>query len=95
MSQKNSREAKKRRRVMNGFSTGTPTYIDLVEYVRLRTGCTRTIAERVLLAGALMVDSHPVGYKWERNRKVLDPFLKAEFRDRIVVKMPKELTEDN
>lgn len=68
-----------------------PAYIDLIDYVKLRTRCSTSTAKRVLLAGALMVDSHPVGFKYYRDQKVLDPYLPAEHRDKIVVRMPKEL----
>jgi hypothetical protein len=93
MSKKNSREEKKKRRVINSLANTPTSYIDLIQYVRDRTNCSASMAVEVLLAGALKVDSHPVGYKWEGPRKVLDPYLPAEYRDRIIVVMPKELKE--
>ena len=68
-----------------------PAQIDLIEYVKIRTRCSNSTARRVLLAGALMVDSHPVGFKWNKDQKVLDRYISAEYRDRIVVRMPPEL----
>lgn len=99
MSQKNSREAKKRRRVLKELRNTPPGYINLIDYLKDRSGCTTGTAEKVLLAGALKVDSHPVGYKWEKvfgeNRKVLDPYLPSEYRDRLVVVKPDYLKEDD
>jgi hypothetical protein len=64
-----------------------PAYIDLIEYVKLRTRCTTGMAKKVLLSGALRIDSHPVGFRWEGQggnaRKVLYPFLEAKHRPNL------------
>lgn len=64
-----------------------PAYIDLIEYVKVRTRCTTTMAKRVLMSGALRVDSHPVGFKIldRSGKKELDPYLPAEYRHRITI----------
>lgn len=89
MSRKNSREAKAARRLQKSIRIGLPAYIDLIEYVRDRTNCTAGTAEKILLSGGLMVDSHPVGFKWRRvngrNVRVLDRYLPAEHKDKIKV----------
>lgn len=96
MSQRNSRENKKRRRTAKAIQRMAvrPAYIDLIEYVKVRTRCSTGTAEKVLLAGALKVDSHPVGYKWRDNpltgkaEKVLERYIPAEHRMNIVVTNP-------
>lgn len=93
MSQKNSREAKKKRRIRNSLANTPPGYIDLIQYVKDRTHCSTVMAQRVLLAGALRVDSHPVGYKLYKDQKVLDPYLPAHMASRIIVSVPKELKD--
>lgn len=91
MSHKNNQEAKRQRRVLNTLANTPPAYIDLIDYVKMRTRCSTVMAKKVLLAGALRVDSHPVGYKLHKNgAKELDPFLPAHLQDRIVVQMPPE-----
>lgn len=83
--------AKRKRKLLKGLRNTPPAFIDLTDWIKLRVNCSRSMAERILLADGLKVDSHPVGYKWEKDPlgggmvKVLDPFLKAEFRDRIVI----------
>lgn len=93
MSRKNSREAKRRRRTLNSLANTPPGYIDLVAYVKTRTHCSTGMAHKVLLAGALRVDSHPVGVKSYKDRKVLDPYLPAHLYSRLTVQMPKELKD--
>lgn len=92
MSIANSRENKKRRRIVKSLTIGLPAYINLVEYVKDRTNCTTGTAKAVLLSGALKVDSHPIGYKFVkvngRDEKVLNPLLPAELRNRIEINAP-------
>lgn len=95
MSQKNSRENKKRRKLLKNLRAPLPENIDLIEYVRTRTGCTHATAEAVLLSGALRVDSHPVGFKWEKGRKgevvkVLQPYLPADKYSSLQIVKPKD-----
>lgn len=83
-------EERKRRKLLKQLRATPEAYIDLIHYVRIRTNCTASMAAKVLLAGALRVDSHPVGYKWQKDLtgksvKVLDPYLPAKYRDQIVV----------
>lgn len=85
MSIKNSLENKKRRRVAKSITIGLPAYINLIEYVKDRTRCTTGTATAVLLSGAIKVDSHTVGYKTVGGKKVLQPLLPAEMRDRIMI----------
>ena len=99
MSRKNSRENKKRRKLLKNLRTPLPRHIDLIDYVRTRTRCTRRTAEQVLLSGALRVDSHPVGFKWEKGRdgevrKQLYPYLPAEKYDRLQIVKPKDENYD-
>lgn len=92
MSQKNSSDNKKRQRVLKSLKTELPAYIDLIDYVRSRTRCTEATARKVLLSGALRVDSHPVGYKFDANgKKYLDPYIPASKRADIRIVKPKEL----
>lgn len=98
MSQKNSRENKKRRKVLKSLRAPLPAYIDLIDYVKVRTRCTTATAQKVCLSGALMVDSHPVGYKWEKRGKesvkVLDPYLPADKYSSLRVVKPKDENYD-
>lgn len=83
----NARAARRRKaREAARIAAGPPAYIDLIHYVKLRTRCTTGTAKRVLLAGALKMDSHPVGYKLtKKGKKILDPLISADLRDRIVI----------
>jgi hypothetical protein len=78
---------KKKRRLIRSLRNTPPTHIDLIDYVKLRTRCTTGMAQKVILSGSIMVDSHPIGFKWEGKggnaRKVLHPYVDAKFRDRI------------
>jgi hypothetical protein len=86
-------EEKRKRRLLKGLRNTPPAFVDLRQWIRLRVNCSNRMAERILLAEGLKVDSHPVGYKWEKDPlqragkmiKVLDPFLPVEYRDRIVI----------
>lgn len=90
MAKTNSRENKKRRRIAKSITIGLPAYINLIDYVKDRTGCSNSTAKRTLFEGVLMIDSHPIGYKWQkingRDEKVLDPLLPAELKDKITVR---------
>ena len=89
MSARNRPEAKRQRRLLKSLRNTPPAYIDLREWIQMRVKCSKRTAEKVLLAGGLRVDSHPVGYKWANDPvtgnavRVLDPYLPAHFRDRI------------
>lgn len=72
------------RKVHKALRNTPPGYIDLIEFVKIRTHCTTGMAKTVLLAGVLRVDSHPVGYRWISGRKELDPYLPAKHRGQIV-----------
>lgn len=90
MSRKNTDPVeRKRRKVLKALRNTPPGYIDLIEYVKLRTRCTTSMAKKVILSGALKVDSHPVGFKWEGQggnaQKVLYPYLESKHRGKIVV----------
>lgn len=71
------------------------SYINLLWYLQDRNYANTTGGARaLLLAGKVMVDSHVVGRKKitatdpsgeEVSEWVADPFIKAEYRDRIIV----------
>lgn len=90
MSRRNTLEAKAARRARKQITRGTvPAYIDLIAYVRARTNCTAGTARKVLMSGALRVDSHPVGFTREKGDvKVLAPLLDAKHRGNIQVVDP-------
>lgn len=91
MGRKSRLKADKRHRIARALREPLPTYIDLVDYVQFRTRCSRTMAIKVILSGALTVDGEPVGYILFKDRKVLSPFLPAGQRSKIVVGTPEEL----
>lgn len=99
MSRKNSPEERKLRKIRKSLRNTPESYIDLIDYVKVRTKCSTKMAEKVLLSGALRVDSHPVGYKWSNDpltgdaAKRLDRYLPAKFRDQIVVQWNPEEAE--
>jgi hypothetical protein len=77
---------KKKDRLIRSLDNTPPAYIDLIDYVKMRTRCTTGMAKKVILAGSLMVDSHPIGYKLhDGDRKELHPYVDAKFRDRITI----------
>lgn len=79
------------RRVAKKLRATPQEWIDLVDYVKFRTRCTSGMARKVLMSGALRVDSHPVGFKWvkdpltDESVKVLDQYIDAKHRPNIVV----------
>lgn len=91
MSARNRTDAKKKRKLLKGLRNTPPSFIDLTEWIRLRVNCSRRMAERILLAEGLKVESHPVGFKWERDPltgdmiKVLDVLLPARYRNEITI----------
>lgn len=91
MSARNRLVEKKKRRLIKSLRNTPPGYVDLVEYVRLRSRCSRGMAKRVILSGALTVDSHTVGFKTIDGRKVLDQCIPAKYRNDIVIRMPKNV----
>lgn len=88
MSVTNTREEKKKRRVLHALRQTPPAYIDLIDYIKLRTRCTTGMAKKVILAGALMVDDTVVGYV-----HVEDPAVPGGKRKQLVTRVPAELRE--
>lgn len=84
-------KADKSRKFEKAMRNTPPAYIDLIVYVQMRTRCSRRMAVTVLFAGALTVDGKPVGFRAQRDHKVLDQYIPAELRSKIVVRMPEEL----
>lgn len=89
-------EAKKRRRVAKAIRRRPlPAWIDLIHWLKLH-GYAETTGQavKILLAKRVVVDSHPVGFKemsvFENgqilHKDVVDPYIKAEHRGRIIVK---------
>lgn len=96
MSARNTLEAKKRRRVIKALRITPPAVIDLIDYVKVRTRCTTSTAEAVLLSGALKVDSHVVGRKTVidplgKEQLVVNRYLPAKFRKDIQIISPELL----
>jgi len=90
MSRKNTDKLERAaRRVAKKLRATPPESIDLIDYVKFRTRCTTGMARKVLLSGALRVDSHPVGFKWVPNpmtgesMKVIDQYIDAKHRGSI------------
>lgn len=97
MSRRNTNPNEKAaRKISKALRNTPPSYIDLVAYVKDRTKCSTTTAKKVLLSGALRVDSHPVGFKWANDPltgnavKILNPYLDAKHRDSIVIQWDAE-----
>lgn len=91
MSRRNSRENKKRRKLLKNLRTPLPSHIDLIDYVQSRTRCTTGTAKKVLLSGALMVESHPVGFKYnDKGVKYLHPYLPTEKYSELRIVKPKD-----
>jgi hypothetical protein len=92
MSARNTLEAKRARRARRTLTKGVlPAYINLIEWVKLRSGLSTRQAQNVLLHGSLRVDSHPVGYVEENGKKFLKVLIPAEMRDRIQIVEPEAL----
>lgn len=90
MGRKSRLKADKRNRIARALREPLPAYVDLVHYVQFRTRCSRRMAVKVILAGALTVDGKPVGYVEYKDRKVLSPFLPSGQCSKIVVQTPEE-----
>lgn len=93
MSVRNTRVEKKKRKVLKALRETPPAFIDLVDYVKLRTRCTTGMAQKVIMSGALMVDETVVGFVHVDDpaspggkRKVLMRRLPASLRERIVIR---------
>lgn len=94
MSRRNSLEEKKRRRAAKLFRATPPAWIDLEEYVMIRAKCSRDVAKKVILSGAIRVDSHPVGFKRVKgDRKEYAPMIPAKHRDALNVVTPEFITK--
>ena len=79
-------ERRRQERIKAKVKAPLPSYINLIEYVKLRTRCSTGMAEKVLLLGALKVNTNTVGFKFDKaGRKHLDPMLDAKHRDDIVI----------
>lgn len=92
MSRRNSREEKAKRRAHRDLTKGTgATQLDLIHYIKQRTNCTTDSAIKVLLSGAVRVDSDPVGFRRLPNgKRVIQRYIDAKHRDRIIVVVPEE-----
>lgn len=96
MSQRNSPEAKRARRARRTLRKGVlPAYIDLIDWVKIRSNLSTRRAVGVILAGSLKVDSHIIGVKeiGPAKMKVLDRYVPADLRGRIEVVIPEVLRD--
>lgn len=94
MSRRNSLEEKKRRRAAKLFRATPPAWIDLEEYVMVRAKCSRATAKKVILSGAIRIDSHPIGFKLTKNDgKEYAPMIPAKHRDALTVVAPEFLSK--
>ena len=86
MSARNSLEAKRARRLRRSLTKGTlPSYVNLIEWVKVRSHLSTGRARKVLMSGALKVDSHPVGYRTVKGKKYLNVLLPAHMAPRIQI----------
>lgn len=78
---------KQARRLRKSITKGTlPRRVDLVQWVKMRSSCSTGQARRLIMSGALRVDSHPVGYKLLKNDfKMFDPLIDADIAKRIQI----------
>jgi hypothetical protein len=92
VSQRNSREAKRARRLRREITSGThKTQIDLIQWVKARSSVTTGMAEKIIKSGALMIDSHPIGIRKVGDRTLLVRYVPAEWSSRIQIVMPEAL----
>ena len=78
MANRNRTDAKAQRRARNSVVKPLPAYIDLVQWIKDRQRVSTGLAMKIISAGALKVDSHPL----------TERYVPAEFRDRITVVEP-------
>lgn len=83
---------KKARKLRRSITKGTlPRRVNLVDWIKMRSSCTTGQARRLIMNGALRVDSHPVGYKVVRGgHKIFDPLIDADLASRIQIVDPTE-----
>lgn len=83
-------ERRRQERLKSKVKAPLTSYIDLIGYVKLRSRVSTGMAKKVLLSGALKVNTNPVGFKYDkRGKKHLDPCIDAKWRDDlVVVKVP-------
>ena len=90
--------AERRRRERAAVKTITtqqlPRYVDLIEYVKLRTRCSTHTAEVVVMSGALRSESHKLGTKVVDGRTVLDRYVPVERCRDIQIVSPLAEVED-
>lgn len=81
---------KKARRLRRSITKGTlPRRVDLVQWVKIRSSCSTGQARRLIMAGSLRVDSHPVGFKiLKGGHKIFDPIIDADLAPRIQIVDP-------
>lgn len=95
MSARNTHENKRQRRNLRKLRKGRlPAYINLIEWIKLRSNVTTFEAQNLLLAGVLRVDSHKLGFVTRDNKKFLSPYVNADVRGRITVHDPTEDRDD-
>lgn len=88
MSVRNTPREKRRRQFQRALKVPLPGYIDLIQWVKLRSRVTTGDAIRLILAGVLHVDSHVIGMQEIGPRKVLQRFVPADYRGRIRIVEP-------
>lgn len=97
MSKRNSLESKRERKALRALRVSPPGYIDLVEWIRMRSNVTRSTARAILASGAIHSDSHVVGQlqlksKDGQVRRILaSPIIEASHRPDLHVVTPEGL----
>lgn len=94
MSARNTLEAKRARRARRTLKKGRlDCYVDLVHWVKMRSSLTTHTAIRVILAGALKVDSHTIGVKEHQGVKFFERCVPADVAARIEIVTPEKLRD--
>lgn len=94
MSVRNRPENKRARSRRKAITKGRlPAYIDLIQWVKMRSNISTGLARKVILAGTLRVDSHTIGVVKTERGKVFQQFVPAELRGRIQVIEPESLRD--
>lgn len=94
MSSRNTLENKRTRRARRTLRKGRlPAYINLIEWIKMRGPFTTATARKIILSGALKVDSHVLGFEEKNGIKVLKPLVPADLRGRIQIVLPETLRD--
>lgn len=93
-----SKAARREERRARKDAGALPRRVNLIDWVRARGSFSRRTAAKIVLSGALKVDSHTVGVTYIDRKdkeplKILNPIIDADLARKIQIVMPEALRD--